>query len=441
MSSVTREALLVPFDAPLIEHPPLKALYSAWRCGGSKALALRQVMSQTAMLFVLLLFFVATVAIDYQQLQARLAHTICPGSVPNMASLFETDCYGNRPIDMHRRTHPVIIFVIAMVVMSMLWEHTLFHVSYRKLRSAERWWEDNRGTSLSQWNEWIEIASQLDGAEPDAVAAYGDFYGLLYSKVLKDFRHCSHNLHRFINVSVFLLLRWPKWRLSTIFAGMAVVSFVAMPYLAVNMLCRYFFRNFHSVRTKGVSTLIGRRKLSLLAKWRSHTEGDPPHVAERKAEQLETVGLRIIESLPTPKTVQTLLDAVLVCGGAFTALVLLLTVLLSEHVLTVDLTPGRTVAFYAAVVGVIIAAASAARAPHSPLTGSMTLRKLIVEMGPAYTAMCDEEAVAKVLSDIPYQAVTLVVEVASLLTTPWHLATTLRNRAQPIEDLVVTELM
>lgn len=411
-----QEALLARDDEKDI---PASAIYTTWRLGGSKAFVVRHALTQLSMAFVLFLFFVATVAIDYHQMRGRLTNTICPGPKPNTASLFETDCWGNRPIDLGRRTHPIVILVICMVVIAIVIELVFFFAALRRVRMAEAWWIDTFGSyttpSIHSFEDWSEVCRVVHVNE-FAVSARADFYGKLYTSVLL-YDTCPNSLHRFINTSIYLYKR-TGIPLRNIFPAMGGVALVAMPYMAVGMMCHFFFRNFYSVRTRGIGFVMGRRKISLSAKWQLHIPGEPPHKTEARAEEIERLGVSLLDSIPLSKSNQTLVNTVLICGGAFTALVVLLTFILGEHVLTTELMLERTVAFYTACVGIGMAVASSLQ--HTPASDSKRY-EYVSNMGPPYTEFCHDNAIMLIRHDLPHQAFTLLAEVLSLVSTPIRL--------------------
>jgi hypothetical protein len=428
-----QEALLIPLLNPC--DTPVSAIYTAWRVGGSLAFIARHVITQLSMAFVLLLFFVSTVAINYHQLRARITNTICPGPTPNTASLFETDCWGNLPINMSRRTHPGIIFVICMVVLSMICEFILFNIALRKVRSAEAWWsqQHNHANHIHDWIKWEDICMflELNPNEMSIVSSRGDFYNTIYTSILQDFSFCSHSLHRAINTSVYIYKR-TTIPLYIVFPLMSFGSFIAIPYMAVGMLCHYFFRNFYNVRTRGIGFLMGRRTISLIAKWRLHKLDNPPHITEEHANHMEKLAVDYLNSIHLTKIMKSLLNTVLVCGGAFAALVFMLTLILGEKILTAELSPGRTVAFYTACVGVLMSSASAMKEVQP--SGSRS--EIIADMGLPYTDLwCHSARCKQIKIDFPYQVFTLGIEISSLLTTPLLLMTSLYCRSNQIQQV------
>jgi hypothetical protein len=350
---------------------------------------------------------------------------------PNTASLFETDCWGHTPIDYRRAVHPWLVLLFFIIGLAYGVESFLGLITYIQLVGTERWWNnhfDKQMPPIHVHLDWATIGRLVE-VNDCVVSARADFFHDLYTKELSS---TTNTLHRFINLSIFIYkrchisLRW-------VFPCVGVIAFFFMPYIAVSMLCHHFFRNFHNVKTKGWVSILGHRKIRLHAKWVLHQQRSPPHEIESRCYELEQLASEFTQIEPISKSQITLIKSVLVCCGAFAAMIILITFCVGDRFLATNFMFGRSVAFFTACVGGIMALCSPLTT--SSRSQSKTQYDIVKAMGNPY-ALGYDMAHSRYLihRDFPLQYYTLLEETLSLFTTPFGLITSMPW--QHIEDLV-----
>lgn len=427
-TSAVMQALLAP-DRP--DRIPGAALYAAWRSGGSRSVVAMHLMSQLSMGFILFVFYLATSGTDYDQLREHLARPLCPGTVPttNDAGLFETDCWGFRPIDVTRRPDAAVLAVIVVTLLAMLWEGYVCALTVASIGRAETWWAARDSAApITEMATWDEVTAAVGGVE---VTARSDAFVQIYATTFADFRHVPRTLHNAVGAAQWVH-RVTGWSLRTSLAAVGVGAAVGLPYLAVSKACKYVFRNVQAIRTRGVGSVLGRRRWSRIALWRMRSVGEPSHRFEERAAETERLALELIDAIPTPPAVRALANFVLVAGGGVVMYVLLLTLLLNEHVLTANLSPGRTVAFYTTVIGVVLAIAAHFEVAPAAVDVAEIMQRIELRTPGVWDDGTLEEKVALVSQRMPYWFEDAAVEVASLVTTPFHLLVTLPSRARSV---------
>jgi hypothetical protein len=453
MSSVNYAAAFLP----LVTHDsaPYAHLYEAWRHGGTSAMLLRHMLSQASMMVVLLLFYVAAVATDYDALRSHVSHPLCPDGIvsPNTATLFETDCWENHPIDVwgRRRAAPAAVFVLVSVIVSMVIEALVSIMSQRHLRNAERWWRDTVQPPATvpplpdlAWDEVEHFLKEQDPAADitAAITRRSDFYIFAYANESDGGGGLGgdtipRTMHTAVDAAV-QIHRVSGLRLSRCFVVVGAVVLVSAPYLAVAKACRYVFRNVQHLKTGGFGSVLGARRWSRAALWALRDFKEPTHSFGSRMSKAEAEALILLGGVPKHPAVCAIGNFGLVVGGAFTVLILALTVLLDEQVLTATLSPHRTVAFYAAAIGLLLAAA--AGAASDPQQVNMPAQLVRVEAHlPQLAGYGDtvDERVARVGEMMQFRATDFAVEVMSLIATPMRLMWVLPKQAPVVERWLI----
>lgn len=417
---------------------PVAALYTAWRLHGRTLFAFKHALAQLSMGFVVALLYIVAVGLNVRETKARLTSSFCEGLNANNASLMERDCHGNQPIDVFRTPPFAVVLTMILITLAMLTEFVLFLVTMQTIRVADAWWDtlpqpQPHYTTLD-WNtiHWRFV----DNVRTVTVTARSQFFHRLYNHTLRDFDECSRSLHVCVNVAVRVHLA-TNIPLKYVFYAEAVLSMMAAPYIIIAIFCHHIFKHFYVLRTSGVGSVFGRRKMSLLCKWRHHGLTD---FTKRDVEiaRVERLASDIYEGLPPSMAARIAANAFLVCGGAFTALMLILTFVFDEHFLTAELAFGRSNAFYVACVGVATAMVSNTAKWTEQLDEDHRNFHLLTAMGEQYMMFSHDENVANLTKWFPREAWTFAVEVASLVTTPVLLTTTLASRAGAVQAAVNT---
>lgn len=413
--------------------PSGSATYALWRSGSTVALLIRSLLSQFTMFGVVFMFYVMTAAVDYDQLHSRLNHPLCPpttvlrATTSNDATLFETDCWGDRPIDLERKPSGGTVFVVVLVALSMLWEATMSFVARIRLAEVERWWADRNLPNIHDM-EWAHVCDVMNShGTPEDVEAFetsvtrrADMFVHLYSSVLDLLEEVPQTWHAAIDASL-LLHRKLMWPPSMCFRVVALASFVAIPYLLVSVLCAKVFQNADVFRGGGstVGPLLIRRGWTRKAMWLMREEGELTHVFEARARAAAIEAQALLGAMPMPQPVRAMGTTVLTLCGAFTCAVLLAALLVDEQLLTTNLAPGRTVAFFLALVGGAMTIAAPAAAKSVPVNISDKLNN-IKDLAPKLMsrAATNEERCVLVSKSMEYWVVGFVRELFWVMVLP-----------------------
>lgn len=423
MSTAEYEVLLTPQDRHE-DGPSGAALYALMRSEGSWAVVARAVGSQFAMAFVILVFYVLGVAVNYGEMHARLNHPLCPNATVNNATLWQVDCWGDEPINMFRQPSDWVLVVLALLGASMLWEMLMVWATVMRHRRTEAWLTDN-GLSMDRgWDAFVEVCG---GGDFD-ITRKADMFIDLYTRVLP-VGNITRTLHTSIDV-VLYMVRNLGWEPGAATVAVGLLGLVGMPYVMVSKLCRYVFRNSQELKTGNV---FAQRHMSRRALWKLRGIGEPTHLFEHRAREIAKEATELLDSLPLPPLIRAMANLVMVVGGAFTGAVLLLSAAVDEQVLTTDLTPGRTVAFYATIVGVVLAsvAPSIYRTKRLDHEDYIARIEAIAAKAPGLLGggSNHDEQCAIISQSMHYWIVDLASELVSVVTVPFYLLFFLDLRA------------
>ena len=431
MTSIAYEALAGSVES---SAPSGATLYALWRSnGGTTAVVLRALMSQLTMGAIVLLFYTLAVAVDYPTLRTHLAHPLCPptpitrSTTINTATLFQQDCWGDRPIDMGRPASGGVIAVLCVIGVTMVWELALQCMACRRLRGAERWWADRRLPVIREI-EWVDVEAIMEphvdsmATFRSAVTRRSDMFVRVYNDIYLPF------VPRCLNSALdgtLLLHRCTGLPTRTCCTVVGVLWIAALPTLVVDILCRYVFRHGDALRGGGTSigNVVLHRQWSNRALWAMRRAGEVTHVFERRMRLAASEAKPIIGAMPLPSMLYVAGVGVMVIGGAFVATVFALVMVMDEQLLTANLTAHRTVAFYVGVVGVVLAMAAPLAAKPLPIDVVHQLSKLR-EIAPELTlnAATFEEQCTCVVTGMEYWIVEFALELISLVTiVPWVL--------------------
>lgn len=421
------------------DTPSGSALYALWRSKGSWALLLRMIVAQFTMAGVLFVFYVLAVAVDYSAFHHRAQHPMCPqhsplrAAQPNQATVFETDCWGETPINVHREPSWIVVFVVVSAAVCMTIEGMVCVLTWQELRHTESWWQ--RQSSNSQpmreidWEGVYEIVSAAFYRKEDgdwfvsSVTRRSDSFVRLYTGPLKYLCCIPRTLHNAINTTV-LLHRYTGWTPIVCFRGVALILVVAIPYLLVATVCQFVFRNGAVLRggSSAIGLLVTKRQWSRKAQWTMRNEGELTHRFEERMERAALPASRVLNAMPVPHWVQTLATMVLVLSAAFMTAVLFVTLLVDDVLFSVYLSPGRTAGFYAGVAGLIMAIVSPMAIKPKPTAFDQELA-LLHEIAPKLleNASTIDDQAKQVDRSMHYWGQEFIIELFSLLTTPWVL--------------------
>jgi hypothetical protein len=415
--------------------PSGSALYALWRSKGSRALLLRVLVAQITMLGVLTVFYVLAVATNYAAFHRRAHRSLCPPSgvmrsaTPNQATVFETDCWGDMPVDMGREPSRLALFALVSAVLCMAIEMGVCMVVWRRIRCTETWWHEQQQQHMHEidWDavrEMVGMSCTVDQERFDgSVTRRSDAFVRLYNGPLKHLRHIPSTTHSAISAAVAFHRR-THWSPAVSFRVTALLTAVAIPYLCVALLCQFVFRNGAVLRGggAGVGSLLSKRRWSRRALWTMRNEGEPTHVFEQRMEKVSAPALRILDAVPVPHPVRTLANMILILSACFGAAVLVVTLVVDDALFSVYLTPGRTAGFYVGLAGVVMAVAAPLAATPRAAAFDAEL-STVHELAPKLLerASCMDDQVKTLENAMQYWGFEFLVEIASLFTTPWTL--------------------
>lgn len=464
-------APLLPRGAALCDTARL--LYSYWRAGGLAAAVAAQLV-QTAVVAVAVgaAAFLLGGGIDYGALTARIARPFCPDGERNTAALYVADCYGHRPVDPGRvRDMPTpLLAALAVVVAAWIAATALFAIwELPRLIRARRLCRGKLGLDHCEVQsiDWPELAQQLLGhaaaSSPDysrpeppltvddlaLCIAREDNYliGLIAVGALRP--RLRPGGAPFMPLSLFWNIEFAldysvghphePWgsvarRLRVVFRALAVANLVFAPVI---LLCRVVHAvMWHGERVRRHPHRLAARQWSPVARWRFRRYNELPHQLEarlgrgRAAAMAYTQGFRdhVVEALAR--------GAVAIAGG-FVAITVLLTAIFDEEYLGLELTPDRSVAFWAAVAGTVVTIA-AAQMPDDDATEMSLPERLVqvaehVDLPPRWhTTPAAPATRHEVVQVFPYKLNVLFDELVAAICNPWMLGVILPAQAQAI---------
>lgn len=149
-------------------------------------------------------------------------------------------------------------------------------------------------------------------------------------------------------------------RLRTRLMWVGLISVVCAPFAVVFVLASYLFKYFAEYHKD--PSQLSNRDFTHFAQWKFREFNELPHLFERRIKMAQPYANMYLEQFPKDKTEQ-ISSFVAFVAGAFAFVLLALALLDSEHVLTFEITPGKTAFFWGGVFAAIYRSARGS-SPH-----------------------------------------------------------------------------
>ncbi|KAJ1680056.1 autophagy protein atg9 [Spiromyces aspiralis] len=226
------------------------------------------------------------------------------------------------------------------------------------------------------------------------------------------------------------------YRLRRRFMFMGVINLMFAPFIVVFLVIYSFFRYFEEIY-RDPGTVVSRA-YTPHARWQFRNYNELPHAFNRRVNRSFSKASAYLGRFRN-ETVVIVARFIAFIAGSFAAVLLLMSVVDNELSLEFEITPNRTVLFYIGLFGTIIAACrSAILQDDDALHPAWILRDVLEDlqyMPDEWRGKLHTTAVRKEFERLfAYKALTFVEELASVLTTPIVLMTTLPRCSESIID-------
>lgn len=437
----------------------LRAVYAYWSKKGLMCSLLTEVSDLVVSLFVALLL-VFLCAIDYAALKRRVMHNECPDGTLNVADVFHADCYGDQPVQLNRLGSPAFWLTFGLV--GVFWACALGAFFFRipKLLRMRAFFRDELEVDERhvQTISWDSICSRLTrcnlASEPlnalqicNCVTRASNYKIGLFNEVLDTdyfpkslefcidyaFRRVVYNARRDVCIhahnvdeSAEKLARW--------FRVIAIVNLVLAPGIFIFRGAVFIFRYVDDWRRRPGS--IASRTWSRAARWKLRHYCELDHAFDQRMRLAHGAAMRYT-SLFTSEAAGLASRSVLVICGGFVVVNLCLAFLLDDGYLTVELSPGRSVAFWLGLVGMVMAIASSLVPDELRIFDPVTKLEDVAKHTHYYPdawkgAEATLDTYGSVVGLFPYKLRQFVAELLSVVITPYVLAFVLPKKARAI---------
>lgn len=372
---------------PSGDTPPAfyRRVYTYWRKGGWICILVSRVCDLVISAFILLLLMFLAGAVDYQAMWYRVEHVDCTDGSRNTAPLYETDCWGVRVIDTADlgRMHPALALVVAFCVvlwvvalgrivfdMPMLWSVKTFYEAKLKIKTADLnvvpWSEVMNRMALTSTRTELQIIHCITRVDDFDTGLFNDHVlaPFVWVPGLGRVAYLPDDLRWWVHYALQLAIETPtygdvgetaanlEWRLRML----AAVGLVASPAIIIYRLALYVFR--YADEWKRRPSALATRQWSPWARAKLRNYCELPHDVDARLARAEPSTQKFLQYGSSELIAVVARAVVLLCGGILSVNVILAFVY-DEEYLTLDLTPGRSVAFWMGVAGVVMAGANA----------------------------------------------------------------------------------
>lgn len=350
-------------------------IYTYWLRRGWLCIVVSQLCDLFISALMLLLFTFLSGAIHYDALWFRVKHTECPGESPirNTAPLYEVDCWGKQVIDARQlaHMHPILAFVVITCVL--LWCATLVKIilDIPMLLSVRNFYRKKLKVEDSELNTlpWHDIMNRLvitsNRTELQiihCITRVDDFdTGLFNDNVLTPFvwgvAYLPDDLRWYIHYVLRSSMDCPTSAMLTMqFRWIAIASFIASPVIMVHRIALFVFR--YADEWKRRPSMLASRKWSPWARAKLRNYCELPHDVDARLNKAEKSAQKFLQYGSSELISILARTVILLCGGILSVNVAMAFVYDEEYI-TLDLTPGRSVAFWMGVAGVLMTGANA----------------------------------------------------------------------------------
>lgn len=397
-------------------------------------------------------------AVDYSAIWDRVDRRAkCPDGARNTASLFATDCYGVKIVDVQRLRHmpPTVAAILAFCLLLWLWAALRAVGGVPQLLKTREFYRDKLGIdgdAALHAAEWEVIMKRLVATSGKThlqivhcITRYADFEtAMLNDGILKvglslpfglgvvPYFPASFqaNLRRAVTEAIEI----PQYgdvgdtaaQLAWKLRALAALNVALAPGLLVYRLANYAFRYVEEWRRR--PSVLATRQWSPWSRARLRQFAELDERLDARLLEAHPLAATYVQSMATaatsPLTTIAARGTATVFGGMLT-LMIGFTMVYDEAFLAIDFSPGRSVAFWTGVVGLVMAAAlSVVPEPSSeaPDDALHKLAKALRHAPPGWQSNANAMAThADVLQLFPYRAVVLATELLSVVLTPWML--------------------
>jgi autophagy-related protein 9 len=461
-------------DSPWARQPRLDAffrlVYQYYQSKGFACMVVERLVDLLVTLFlVCLALFLFGGAIDYTALNHRVHQLECANHTENRATLFETDCFGTRPIDITRLRHmswgwvPILLMVglgwslAALRFVQTLPEWIRVRRFYREVMAIPS--EDMATIS------WTDVMQRLLAAQAthrmcvtlehmdqlhvtNMITRRYNYYVALYTENIlaphitlpwwgpRAFLPTSMhwNIDRIIsacvfdqdnNLSVEFRMATQATTVATInrmYRVLALANLLLAPLIILYRLV-YFFFNLSGEWRKNASVL-STRQWSPLAQWklREYCEADH-HFRERLARSYKPA-CQYLGMFSQPLTSVFARMVSLFLGGMLVVLVLG-GIVYDEDFFQVTLTPHRSVAWWVGMLGFVLAGTvTFITGDHVVFEPERKLREVAVHTHyyPEQWSAASPDTRRQFIQLFQYKLVIFVEEIMSVFINPYLLA-------------------
>jgi len=392
-------------------------------------------------------------AVDYGALWSRVQHPECPDGSRNTAAVYQTDCRGVRPVDAARLgdMHPAMALAVALCVALWLLAAARAAVQNERLVAARTFYRDklNIPDELLAYVDWAEIMRRIIATAPPgrtelqvvhSITRYADYETALLNEGVLDVNvwvpwagsvaYYPESLQTNLRWAIVRAIERPQYgdvggtaaNLAWTLRALALLGLALAPGLLVYRAAHYAFRYADEWRRR--PGLLATRQWSPYARKRLRQYSELDDALDRRLRAAHPAATAYIASVTSPLTAVLARGLALVAGGVL-AIIVAFAVVYDEEFLTLDITPGRSAAFWTGVAGSVLAAAASATAAPPAEPPAVLLARLTTILGHTPPGWKGTEHKRETYADVarlfPYRAVVLTTDLLSVVLTPWLL--------------------
>lgn len=433
----------------------VKLIYDYWACKGFTVQLVRRVADLIIAAFLLLTFWVLVGgAFDYRAMWARVDEdrAQCPDGTANTAPVSQADCYGVRPLDLGALLDPGWGFGLVMLAACVAWFIALLNYGVELL---ELWpirdyyrVELRLSDAELQHLPWFAVASRLSTTAEMPVLEITQricrerdhLTALCTQRVLRPEIFGQPTLPLQLSENILLAIRW-HWDtpatpelMAQRFQLLAALNAVAAPVLLLFRVMLVAFRHVEEWRRN--PRTLATRQWSPWARWQLRHYCELDHVLDARLRRAHAPATAYVSMFRSELVVVVAWALSVLCGG-FLVINVALALVYDEPYLTLELTDGRTVAFWMSIAAFGLAVATSLipgeGEVYEPAAKLREVKKHTRFFPPAWQ---EAETTAKTRAEFSelfeYRIVTLLHELLAAVTTPYVLGFVLPAQAGDI---------
>lgn len=220
------------------------------------------------------------------------------------------------------------------------------------------------------------------------------------------------------------------------FQQLAIVNLVLSPFILLFLLFHYIFRNGEEFYRN--PKLIGNRQYTPYARWKLREFNELPHIFEERVQLSHRKAIRYMEQFHSPR-LAGIGKFVSFLAGSFCAVMIALAILNEDLLLHFEITAGKSMIWYLAVLGGVLAITRSFIPDPSTSRDPVRLMESVAEhthyMPSHWKHKLRTRMVREEFGDLyQYQLMLFVRECLSIISTPFVLWFTLPGRAEKIVE-------